>query len=87
MLDIKPLPVVALRDARRLERELTYRYPDATSARARSMVLGVSPSTYKRIVVDGTMAPGNRFIASVLDALPGTRFERWFEVRHPQQAA
>jgi hypothetical protein len=73
-------PHVRLRDPNRLRRELRYRYPnELATERGYARILDVSPATWARVQT-GELGIGGKFVASVMLALPGTRFERWFVV-------
>jgi hypothetical protein len=74
-------PRVRLSDPDKLRRELRRRYPDEPATeRSYARMIGVTPATWTR-VAGSEIGCGGMFIAAVLEALPGSRFERWFEIR------
>jgi hypothetical protein len=74
-------PRVRLSDPDKLRRALRLRYPDEpVTERGYARMLGVTAATWHR-VASSEIGCGGMFIAAVLTALPGTRFERWFEIR------
>jgi transcriptional regulator with XRE-family HTH domain len=54
------------------------------SDEAKARAIGIDPATYSR-VVNGKQAPGERFIASLLAALPELDFADLFEVVDDEQ--
>lgn len=71
-------PRVELVDADKLRRALRRAYPDeAVTERGYARAVDISPAHWNR-TMSGEVGINGRFIAAVLLALPGSKFERWF---------
>lgn len=73
-----PVPAAAIR-LRVRKLETCWSLMGITTDQAKAELVGVNPATYSR-VTRGITAPGERFIAGILAALPQVPFEDLFEV-------